>query len=574
MWGDTPTLDLGVQRAKLEDVRHTPAQRRLMRIEGQLERLIGAGASALFRDARRLANEGFGLEAQGTLVWHCAREIESAIRDALRPVAPIDAVASEGRIHAAEIEAIIEELDLDATVHHAIAGTVNPARWSGAGVKVLSLPPNYLERYLSGLRESAKDGATLNGNALVRLFQAAMVTGQSWLGDEHQDVRRSVAWILRDGLGGDRFALSSSAARTDLWAVIGALMTDPSEPTMSSAGGDADDLAIAALNHTRSISTSVIVAYALWLSRHHTGPRRLMPEAQRLLEERLDTDEALEVRFSIGEHLVALHWLDSAWTDALLPRVFPTDEASAMNRDAAWRGFLWRGQVPLDLFVTPLSEYRHAIEVLDPAKEATSAHRRLAEHVLLLARLGTIAPDSGDGLLPLLFSRAGDDLGRQAIHDLGWWLYSVRDEPSDHQEVARLMALWEWLASEVEAGRATPSSLEPFGWWFASGRFDRDWSLDELERLARADVEIDFMHIVYERLLVLVPDNPERVGRATEAIVAHEVRPDDLHGMELPAIVRVLIDSASGAEANASGQAIIGMMVSRGFARFPADSPS
>jgi len=77
------------------------------------------------------------------------------------------------------------------------------------------------------------------------------------------------------------------------------------------------------------------------------------------------------------------------------------------------------------------------------------------------------------------------------------------------------------------------------------------------------------MHIVFERLLALVPGAPMRVGRVTEAIVAHEVRPDDLHGSELPAIVRVLVDPASGPEANRSGRAIIGMMVSRGFANFP-----
>jgi hypothetical protein len=446
----------------------------------------------------------------------------------------------------------------------------NPARWSGAGVKVLNLPPNFLQRYLWALRESAKDGATLNGDALVRLFDAGLVTGRSWLGGDYQDVRKSVAWILRDCLGGDRLALTSSASRTALWAVIGALLTDPSGPTASGSGGDADELALAALNHTRSVSTSLVVTYALWLNRHQSGPRRLTPEAQRLLEDRLDPDEAsLEVRFSVGEHLAALRWLDPAWTDGILPRVFPGDEASALIRDAAWRGFLWRGQVPLDLFVALRPEYRHAIEGLDSAGETTKAHERLAEHVLLLARIGTIGPQSEDGLLPLLFSRAGADLARQAVHDLGWWLYNVRNDATDPEEVARLRAFWDWLAAEVEADRANPASLEPFGWWFASGKFDQDWSFDELERLARADVEIDFMHIVYERLLALVPGNPERVGRVTEAIVAHEVRPDDLHGSELPATVRVLVDPASGPEANRSGRAIIGMMVSRGFANFP-----
>lgn len=91
---------------------NTPAQRRLMRLEGQLQRLIGEGAAALFRDARRLAEDGLGLEARGTLVWHCAREIESAVRDALELVAPTGEVAEGASQHAAEIASIIKELDL------------------------------------------------------------------------------------------------------------------------------------------------------------------------------------------------------------------------------------------------------------------------------------------------------------------------------------------------------------------------------------------------------------------------------------------------------------------------------
>ena len=55
----------------------------------------------------------------------------------------------------------------------------------------------------------------------------------------------------------------------------------------------------------------------------------------------------------------------------------------------------------------------------------------------------------------------------------------------------------------------------------------------------------------------------------TQAIVGHEVRPNELRGDDLAAIVRVLVDDASGPDANAAGRAIIGMMVSRGYATFP-----
>jgi hypothetical protein len=94
---------------------NTPAQRRLMRIEGLLQRLIGEGPAALLRDARRLADDGFGLETQAALIWHCAREIESAIHTALNPMAPFDTEANKKRMRAGQVEAIIRELELPVT---------------------------------------------------------------------------------------------------------------------------------------------------------------------------------------------------------------------------------------------------------------------------------------------------------------------------------------------------------------------------------------------------------------------------------------------------------------------------
>jgi hypothetical protein len=445
----------------------------------------------------------------------------------------------------------------------------NPSRWSGAGVKVLGLPPNFLLRYFSGLRDAAKDGATLNGNALVRLLEAGLVIGDPWLAGDYDDVRSSAAWILRDSLGGDRLLLSSTASRDALWTVIGALLTDPS-PTTTFSGGDVDELASTALNDTRSVSTTLVITYALWLNRHRPGTRRLPVEARLLLEGRLDAAEtSAAVRFAIGEQLVVLRWLDPVWTDGALPRILPNEEGHAVLRDAAWRGYLWRGNVPLDLFRILLPEYRHAVDGLDPTGEATKAHERLAEHVLLLARIGTIGPESDDGLLPMLFNHASADLARGAVHDLGWALYNAREQATDPEEVARLRVLWDWLSAEVAAERANPAALEPFGWWFASGKFDQGWSLDELERLANGDVEIDFMHIVFERLRVLVAGAPARIGRVTEAVVAHEIRTMELYGDDLPAIVRVLVEDASGPDANRSGKAITSIMVSRGFTSFP-----
>jgi hypothetical protein len=445
----------------------------------------------------------------------------------------------------------------------------NPSKWSSAGVRILGLPRRFLTRYLWALREATQAGATLNGNALVRLLDAGLLTGRTWLGENHWDVRQSAASLLRDCFEADRITLTTRASRGAMWLAIGVLMNDPA-PTTITSGGDLEDLATAALNHTESIATSASISFAVWLNQRRPGSRRLPPEARFLIDSRLDPSETSPaVRFVIGSRLSVLKWMDATWAEAALPRLFPTNEGAAALRDAALRGYLWPGRVYLDLFPLLLPEYRHALGNLDPAREVTKAHERLAAHVLILARSGTIGPTSDDGLLPLLMQRASADLAREAFHELGWSVYNARDEATEPDELARLRLLWDWMSGEAEAGRANYAGLEPFGWWFASGKFDDDWSLGELERLAQADVEIDLMHIVFERLLALVAHIPARVGVVTEALVRHEVRTDDLYGGELRRIVHVLTDGASGPQANASARAIIGMMVSRGFSPYP-----
>jgi hypothetical protein len=90
-----------------------------------------------------------------------------------------------------------------------------------------------------------------------------------------------------------------------------------------------------------------------------------------------------------------------------------------------------------------------------------------------------------------------------------------------------------------------------------------------LERLANADVGFDFLHVVFERLRALVVSDPARIGRLTEAAVSHEINDQDLHGDDLPAIVRALLEDESGPEANQWGHALVSRMRSRGYAMFP-----
>jgi hypothetical protein len=69
------------------EVRPEPFDRRQSRISDRLNRLVGPGAAAFFRDACSLIGKS-RLESTSHLVGHCVREIEDAIRNVLRVVLP------------------------------------------------------------------------------------------------------------------------------------------------------------------------------------------------------------------------------------------------------------------------------------------------------------------------------------------------------------------------------------------------------------------------------------------------------------------------------------------------------
>jgi hypothetical protein len=90
-----------------------PNQRRIRKIDDRLQRLIGEGPAALFRDACRLADDGFDLETQAALTWHCVREIDTAIHDALLPVAPLEEPESDAtQTRRKQADGIIQALEL------------------------------------------------------------------------------------------------------------------------------------------------------------------------------------------------------------------------------------------------------------------------------------------------------------------------------------------------------------------------------------------------------------------------------------------------------------------------------
>jgi hypothetical protein len=444
-----------------------------------------------------------------------------------------------------------------------------PRRFASAGRRLARLNFAFASAYLRALREAAADGTELDWNALLALIDASLIVNHTWAGPDAMETRKAAAWLLLSGLESDHLQLSGRA-QARMRRVLAVLLADPS-PTQDDERrlrDEPDALSSLRLNSIRPIAVYVAAGYLAWLKQQPEAPTNLSRHAEALLGPVLRDDRSPAVFSALGQRVALLYWIDRNWLIATIPYIFPRDGARTELRDAAWSGYLDFRNVYLDLFEHLRPEYERALDALDRSddEEPTQDQMRLAEHLFLLARGGTIGPESIDGLLRRFFELAPPRLVAGAIHQFGWQLWVSRDQELDADETQRIRVVWGSVRSWAEDGLFQPDALDDFGWLFASGHLDDEWSLDELDTLVAADVAIRELHVVFERLLGMLDSHPFRVARTTEALVAHELNDDELHGDDLRLIALSALESP---DARPSGEALVNRMRTRGFTRFP-----
>jgi len=140
-------------------------------------------------------------------------------------------------------------------------------------------------------------------------------------------------------------------------------------------------------------------------------------------------------------------------------------------------------------------------------------------------RYGMTDFDDGNGLLELFYERASLVRRAEAIESIGIGL-SDGDELSDEQQ-GRLRALWERRLEAVRESDEDDAGeeLRGFAWWFASGKFDPAWSLEQLAAIVDAGGRIHPDHLVAEQLAALRNEHLLAVLHAVDLLIEAGTRP-------------------------------------------------
>jgi hypothetical protein len=278
------------------------------------------------------------------------------------------------------------------------------------------------------------------------------------------------------------------------------------------------------------------VLYGLFVRRNCKEARSTfddMPEVAAVLERHVETghDPSLAIRSVYGRALPLLAYLDSEWTAENLAKVFPQDEEFRVLREAAWSGFLAYSRPSSHMLEMLWGEYLAAIERAGSAATARSTYpdleERLAFHLMVYFRWGLLTLEP-NGLLDKFYTKANDALRAYALRVVGPDPNEPSDGP-DGETLARLVDLWAVRLRAIRADSTVSGQQElaAFGGWFASGRFEDGWSLEQLkEVLSVCEAELEMDHLVAERLAVLSSDCPRECLALLELDLLTRLKPD------------------------------------------------
>jgi hypothetical protein len=298
----------------------------------------------------------------------------------------------------------------------------------------------------------------------------------------------------------------------------------------------------------------------------------LIPEVRARLKRHLDpaADPSPAIRAVFGQWFPWLQLLDSSWAEANVQTIFPA--VNPVLRDAAWQTYLTFCPAYDETFRVLRDQYSAGVDRLQLDSEAKSIRfgqpdGRLGEHLMVMVGRGVLAWTDEDDLVKRFFDNAKMSDASCVVDFVGRSLQN-ESKPVPDEVVERFRGLWEQLSSHVLAGSSERTQLlKPFGWWFASGRFDAEWAFEQLGRVIETSggIEPDFM--VMERLADVVGEYPGRCLNVLRALARRDERGWNLLGWKDSA--RTILQAALEAEATKTdAKALIHELGARGHLQF------
>lgn len=301
------------------------------------------------------------------------------------------------------------------------------------------------------------------------------------------------------------------------------LLCRDDEPTVEREKEEEGNLdpATLSLNTIRGEAMHSIIHAMVWANRNKADDGfkdRVFEELTRSLK-----DPTQAIRTVYGMHYAPIWGTREEWAEKNRDVIFSDDEFGRAAIDAYTNyssvhpdtisilGDVYRRQLPR-LVAEPSDTDRR-----DMAREGL---KHLVQHLSLHYWYGTI--DLSDGsMMKELLDTAHPKYLSEVINFVGFRLYKAdeREREVTEEELVRLVDLWQYVLALVKDDDSKKEALEDFGTWFASGKFEDGWSLDQLLEALKIAGSVDLDFAILERLEKMAASHPAEAVGIIDAMV-------------------------------------------------------
>lgn len=445
--------------------------------------------------------------------------------------------------------------ELEKVVLHA------PKRFADEIVKFKDVPPVYISALLSGLRKTAEEDKAFAWVPVLEFCRWVVESPLPSNDEDWEDVKQQVAWLLRTGFIN---GLIDDEYREQVWSIISQLLEK--SPDLKGGPAELTNIEMQLFNLPRIVVLHAAMSYQFWLQRRPEEVG-LAAEMKALLNPLLQVDSPALKAFW-GYYVSYLYRLDSEWVQQNLHYIFVKNDDLW---EAAWHGYIaTQNRLYSENLAAFKEQYKRAISIVGiryaPDELPKEADEHLAAHLMIFYLRGLLTLDSPDDLLTMFYETAPDIL--RAIGSRRIWM-GMLPEPITDEIALRLRALWE---NRMEHGRSNPQNhsaeLQTFGWWFASGKLDHRWSINQLKDVLNLieDKQIGQAGDVIAQLARMAGEMPKDTVRCLASIIDRVRMPYEISLWKEN--IRAVLETALKSDAGQEARDLINRLAARGHSEF------
>jgi len=400
---------------------------------------------------------------------------------------------------------------------------LNPKRFVPILKDIAASKNEYFDESIKGFEEAVDkldEGEIISIlTDLLDIFVAGNAVEESEKRDYYSWTKSSAVRLLEKVLSkndtdSERITAKALDAVTKLWLTL----CRDEDPTVKADNNfSAVDLSI---NSNRGKALHVVAYILVWMNRNKIEKAAYKPVFDELdWHLNPENDPVSAMRTMYGWRYELLHGTDKEWAKKNIDAIFTDDEFG----EAAFYGYILFNRVHEealkilgDVFIRQLPRLANP-----PDEDGKSKHDGLNNFVQHLAlHYWHSDLDLADGsMIKILLTTADKKYIKELTNFIGFRLYKRKESEMPSNELQKLVLLWETIVQVTVDDPTKIEALQEFGGWFASGKFDPIWSLEQLTYAAEKAHNINLDFAALEHLETMAQEYPVETLKAISVMV-------------------------------------------------------